>query len=151
MQHQAAWRKVELLHAAPCYVRLSINMARILRLRKKKTFRKIRRFCQYRELSGSKSERNTIVIPKLKLKSSHFRRLPSPGSKLVKKLLPNFEHTESRTLGSKLSFPKPECHPILEDPSPIFHHLVETPPNSRLSKPGFPPPCISTTKFPTPH
>jgi hypothetical protein len=118
---------------------------------KKKTFREIRRFCQYRELSGSKSERNTIVIPKLKLKSSHFRRLPSPGSKLVKKLLPNFEHTESRTLGSKLSFPKPECHPILEDPSPIFHHLVETPPNSRLSKPGFPPPCISTAKFPTPH
>ena len=130
MQHQAAWRRVELLHTAPCYVRLSINMAQISRLRKKKTFREIRRFCQYRELSGSKSEKNAIVKPKPTLKLSHFLRLPSLGSKLVKKLLPDSKHTESRTLGSKLSFPKPECRPILEDPSPVFHHLAETPPNS---------------------
>jgi hypothetical protein len=50
----------------------------------------------------------------------------------VKKLLLNFEHTEFGTLGSKLSIPKPECHPILEDPSPVFHHYTEAPPNFRL-------------------
>uniref|UniRef100_A0A2N9H6C3 Uncharacterized protein n=1 Tax=Fagus sylvatica TaxID=28930 RepID=A0A2N9H6C3_FAGSY len=92
----------------------------------------------------------TVVIPNLAEKSRNFCPYSSPGSKPVKKLLLDSEHTESGMLGFNSSVPKPACWPnfpkiqVRSSPphesaagfptlqSPVFHHFVEAPPNSRL-------------------
>uniref|UniRef100_A0A2N9GR55 Uncharacterized protein n=1 Tax=Fagus sylvatica TaxID=28930 RepID=A0A2N9GR55_FAGSY len=92
----------------------------------------------------------TVIIANLAEKSRNFCPYSSLGSKPVKKLLLDSEHTESGTLGFKSSVPKPACCPIfrrfkfdphhhtkalLDSPtlqSPVFHHFVEALLNSRL-------------------
>uniref|UniRef100_A0A2N9GXT2 Reverse transcriptase domain-containing protein n=1 Tax=Fagus sylvatica TaxID=28930 RepID=A0A2N9GXT2_FAGSY len=76
----------------------------------------------------------TTLLLEAAVSYTEVKLVQGPGSKPVKKLLPNSEHSESETLRSKLSIPKPECRPIPEDPSPVFA-----------------PPRGSAAEFPTLH
>jgi hypothetical protein len=79
----------------------------------------------------------TVVIPNLAEKSRNFRPYSSPGSKPVKKLLLDFEHTESGMLGFNSSVPKPACWPIFQRFKFDPHHHMKALPDSRLSKARF--------------
>ena len=79
----------------------------------------------------------TVVIPNLAEKSRNFRPYSSPGSKPVKKLLLDSEHTKSGTLGFNSSVPKPAWYPILRGFKFDPHHHAKAPPNSQLSKARF--------------
>ena len=72
-------------------------------------------------MSGSKFERNAIVIEKPTYKSSHFRLHLSLGSKTGEKAPPGFW-----------------AYRIWDPWIQGFHSEVGVPPNYRRSKPGFP-------------
>ena len=137
MQHQAAWRRVELLHTAPCYVRLSINMAQISRLRKKKTFREIRRFCHSKHLRGLNFERKCRRNPEFGLEIEQLSSSFKPEFQTDEEAPSDSEYTKSGTLGSKTSVPKSKCHPIPRRFKLNPYHHVVVPPNSQLSKARF--------------
>uniref|UniRef100_A0A2N9H3B3 MULE transposase domain-containing protein n=1 Tax=Fagus sylvatica TaxID=28930 RepID=A0A2N9H3B3_FAGSY len=79
----------------------------------------------------------TVVIPNLAEKSRNFCPYSRPGSKPVKKLLLDFEHTESGMLGFNSSVPKPACWPIFQRFKFDPHHHMKALPDSRLSKARF--------------
>jgi hypothetical protein len=62
----------------------------------------------------------TVVIPNLAEKSRNFRPYSSPGSKPVKKLLLDFEHTESGMLGSIHLFLSQRAGQFSKDSSSIL-------------------------------